>query len=181
MGKKVILLLLLSISFTFVNAQNTLKEQKPVAKVEDPDNLAKEYFSQIMGVALSATSNLKLYEFVYDWIGTPYRLGGGTKKGIDCSGFAFELYNKVFSTLIGSNSRSIYSTVNPISKDELKEGDLVFFKIGSRSITHMGVYMGNNKFAHASTSKGVMISDLNEAYWKRYYFKSGRLLASLRD
>ena len=106
-------------------AQTNTKEQKPATQVEDPDNLAKEYFSQIMGVALSATSNLKLYEFVYDWIGTPYRLGGGTKKGIDCSGFAFELYNKVFSTLIGSNSRNIFSMVNPINKEELKEGDTI--------------------------------------------------------
>jgi len=181
MGKKVIVALLLMISFVSVQAQTAIKDQKPTDKIEDPDNLATEYFSQIMGVALSATSNLKLYQFVYDWIGTPYRLGGGTKKGIDCSGFAFELYNKVFSTLIGNNSRNIFSMVNPISKDELKEGDLVFFKIGSRSITHMGVYMGNNKFAHASSSKGVMISDLDEAYWRRYYYKGGRLLASLRD
>ncbi|WP_276360291.1 NlpC/P60 family protein [Daejeonella sp. H1SJ63] len=181
MGKKVIAALLLMISFVSIQAQTTQKDPKPADKIEDPDNLATEYFSQIMGVALSATSNLKLYQFVYDWIGTPYRLGGGTKKGIDCSGFAFELYNKVFSTLIGNNSRNIFSMVNPIKKEELKEGDLVFFKIGSRSITHVGVYMGNNKFAHASSSKGVMISDLNEAYWTRYYYKGGRLLASLRD
>ncbi len=181
MGKKVIVALLLMISFVSLQAQTVIKDQKPTDKIEDPDNLATEYFSQIMGVALSATSNLKLYQFVYDWIGTPYRLGGVTKKGIDCSGFAFELYNKVFSTLIGNNSRNIFSMVNPISKDELKEGDLVFFKIGSRSITHMGVYIGNNKFAHASSSKGVMISDLDEDYWRRYYYKGGRLLASLRD
>ena len=181
MGKKVIIALLLALSCMFVQAQSIDKDQKPVEKIEDPDNLASEYFSQIMGVALSATSNLKLYQFVYDWIGTPYRLGGGSKKGIDCSGFAFELYNKVFNTLIGNNSRNIFSMVNPINKSELKEGDLVFFKIGSRSITHMGVYMGNNKFAHASTSKGVMISDLDEAYWRKYYYKGGRLLASLRD
>jgi lipoprotein Spr len=179
--KKVFLALLLIFCCVSLQAQTIDKEQKPLEKIEDPDNLASEYFSQIMGVALSATSNLKLYQFVYDWIGTPYRLGGGTKKGIDCSGFAFQLYNKVFSTLIGNNSRNIFSMVNPISKSELKEGDLVFFKIGSRSITHMGVYMGNNKFAHASTSKGVMISDLDEAYWRKYYYKGGRLLASLRE
>lgn len=180
MGKKIIVALLLIISIVSVQAQTSNKDQAQV-KIEDPDNLATEYFSQIMGVALSATSNLKLYQFVYDWIGTPYSLGGGTKKGIDCSRFAFELYNKVFSTVIGNNSRNIFSMVNPVNKEELKEGDLVFFKIGSRSITHMGVYMGNNKFAHASTSKGVMISDLDEAYWRRYYYKGGRLLASLRD
>lgn len=180
MGKKIIVALLLMIFFVSVRAQTSNKDQAQI-KIEDPDNLATEYFSQIMGVALSATSNLKLYQFVYDWIGTPYSLGGGTKKGIDCSRFAFELYNKVFSTVIGNNSRNIFSMVNPVNKEELKEGDLVFFKIGSRSITHMGVYMGNNKFAHASTSKGVMISDLDEAYWRRYYYKGGRLLASLRD
>ena len=181
MGKRVIIALLLMISFVSVQAQTNSQDQKQLEKIEDPDNLATEYFSQILGIALSATSNLKLYQFVYDWIGTPYRLGGDTKKGIDCSGFAFELYNKVFSTFLGNNSRNIFSTVNPISKSDLKEGDLVFFKIGSRSITHMGVYMGNNKFAHASSSKGVMISDLDEAYWRRYYYKGGRLLASFRD
>lgn len=180
MGKKIIVALLLIISFVSVEAQSN-KNQNTTSKIEDPDNLATEYFSQIMGVALSATSNLRLYQFVYDWIGTPYRLGGGTKRGIDCSGFAFQLYNKVFNTVIGNNSRNIFSMVNPVSKDDLEEGDLVFFKIGSRSITHMGVYMGNNKFAHASSSKGVMISDLDEAYWRRYYYKGGRLLASLRE
>src|SRR5665647_2386129 len=98
MGKKIIVALLLMISFVSVRAQTSNKDQSQI-KIEDPDNLATEYFSQIMGVALSATSNLKLYQFVYDWIGTPYSLGGGTKKGIDCSRFAFELYNKVFSTV----------------------------------------------------------------------------------
>ncbi len=181
MRKKVIVALLLIISYVSAEAQTTNKNQNSTVKIEDPDNLATEYFTQIMGVALSASSNLKLYQFVYDWIGTPYRLGGGSKNGIDCSRFAHQLYNKVFNTVIGNNSRNIFSMVNPVSKSELKEGDLVFFKIGSRSITHMGVYMGNNKFAHASSSKGVMISDLDEDYWRRYYYKGGRLLSSLRD
>jgi len=177
--KKVILALLLIFSCVSIQAQTIDKDQKPIEKIEDPDNLASEYFSQIMGVALSATSNLKLYQFVYDWIGTPYRLGGGTKKGIDCSGFAFQLYNKVFSTLIGNNSRNIFSMVNPISKSELKEGDLVFFKIKSRSITHVGIYLGNNRFAHASTSNGVTLSSLEEPYYKRYFYKGGILNGSL--
>lgn len=179
MGKKVIAGILLIISFVPALAQTN--QNQPSTGTEDPDNLATEYFSQIMGIALSATSNLKLYQFVYDWIGTPYRLGGDTKKGIDCSGFSAEVYSKVFNTVIGNNSRNIFSMVNPVDKDELKEGDLVFFKIGSRSITHVGVYMGNNKFAHASSSRGVMISDLDENYWKRYYYKGGRMLNELRE
>lgn len=184
MGKKVIVVtLLIMISFVSLRAQTTNQDQQIPAKTntEDPDNLATEYFSQIMGIALSATSNLKLYQFVYDWIGTPYHLGGDTKKGVDCSGFTAKVYNNVFNTVIGNNSRNIFSMVNPVNKEELEEGDLVFFKIGSRSITHVGVYMGNNKFAHASSSRGVMISDLDENYWKRYYYKGGRMLNSFRE
>lgn len=175
MSKKLIVAVLLALSFVSAQAQTQKKT------TEDPDNLAKDYFSQIMGVAVSATSNVKLYQFVYDWLGTPYRLGGNTERGIDCSGFAYQLYDKVFNTVIGNNSRNIFSTVNPISKEELKEGDLVFFKINSRAISHVGVYLGDNKFAHASSSRGVMISNLNEPYWRRYYYKGGRLLESIRE
>ncbi len=177
MGKKIIVAILLIFTFASSRAQ-TAKEETQIA---DPDNLASDYFSQIMGVALSATSNLKLYQFVYDWIGTPYRLGGDNKRGVDCSGFAYQLYDKVFNTVIGNNSRNIFSMVNPINKEELQEGDLVFFKIKSRAISHVGVYIGDNKFAHASSSKGVMISNLDEPYWRRYYYKGGRLVESLRD
>ena len=144
----------------------------------DPDNLAKDYFSQIMGVAVSASTNTKLYQFIYEWIGTPYRLGGTTKRGVDCSKFAYELYDKVFNTTLGHNSRNIYTQVNPIAKDQLIPGDLVFFKIRSRNITHVGVYIGDGRFAHASSSRGVMISDLNDAYWKRYYYDGGRMFAA---
>ncbi len=163
-----------------LNAQtNPTKTAVSKAAVpDDPENLAKDYFSQIMGVAISATTNTKLYQFVDEWIGTPYRLGGKTKRGIDCSQFAYELYDKVFNTAIGSNSRNIYTQVDPVKKDHLKPGDLVFFKIRSRNITHVGVFLGDGKFAHASTSRGVMISNLDEAYWKRYYFNGGRLLTA---
>lgn len=155
---------------------NSFAQSSKTASTTDPDNLAKEYFSQIMGVAVSATTNSKMYQFVYDWIGTPYRLGGDSKKGIDCSKFAAQLYENVFNTSIGYNSRNIYSNVDKVKKGDLEPGDFVFFKIRSKNITHVGVYIGDNKFAHASTSKGVMISNLDESYWKRYYFNGGRVL-----
>lgn len=157
------------------------QSSKTTTTTTDPDNLAKEYFSQIMGVAVSATTNSKMYQFIYDWIGTPYRLGGNSKNGIDCSKFAAQLYDQVFNTSIGYNSRNIYSNVDKVKKGDLKPGDFVFFKIRSRNITHVGVYIGDNKFAHASTSRGVMISDLDEAYWKRYYFNGGRILTADMD
>ena len=179
----IILFLITTVSINSATAQVAKVVPNPASEKnndeDNDDNLSKGYFSQIMGVALSATSNVKLFRFVYDWIGTPYHLGGDTKKGIDCSKFAFELYNKVFNTVIGNNSRNIFSMVNPVGKEELKEGDLVFFKIHSRSITHVGVYIGDGRFAHASSSKGVMISNLADPYWTRYYYNGGRLLSEL--
>ena len=175
--KKTILVasILLTCVLFSANAQSTNSSKNTS---NDPDNLAKEYFSQIMGVAASSTSNTKMYQFIYDWIGTPYRLGGDTKKGIDCSKFAAQLYEQVFNTSIGYNSRNIYSNVDKVSKNNLQPGDFVFFKIRSKSITHIGVYIGDNKFAHASSSRGVMISNLEDSYWKRYYYNGGRALTA---
>lgn len=174
MVKKLIFIFFFSLSFVATKAQNQVSQEK-TNKTEDPDNLASQYLSQIMGVALNVTSNVKLYQFVYDWIGTPYRFGGSSHKGIDCSGFTKEIYEKVFNTIIRRNSRDIFSAAVPIGREDLQEGDLVFFKIKSRYITHVGIYLGNNRFAHASSKRGVVLNNLEEPYYKRYFYKGGRV------
>jgi len=178
--KKITIVIALFFSVLAVQAQTKINPiQTDGTTPDDQASLAKDYLSQIMGVALSATSNMKLFHFVYDWIGTPYRFGGSSRRGIDCSAFTKELYSQVFNMDIERSSRDIFSMVSPVRKDDLQEGDLVFFKIHSRRISHVGIYLGNNRFAHAS-SRGVAISSLDDAYYKRYFYRGGRMLESFK-
>ncbi len=117
-----------------------------------------------------------LYYQVYDWLGTRYKYSGTSKNGIDCSGFVSEMYKNTYCIDLNGSSGSIFHQVKPVEKDSLKEGDILFFKIKKNQISHVGVYLGNNKFAHASVHAGVIVSDLDEKYYKRYFYKGGRLL-----
>jgi lipoprotein Spr len=117
-----------------------------------------------------------LYYQVYDWLGTRYKYSGNSKKGIDCSGFVSEMYRHTYCIQLNGSSGSIFNQVKPVEKPELKEGDILFFKIRKNQISHVGVYLGNNKFAHASVHSGVIVSDLDEQYYKKHFYKGGRLL-----
>jgi len=178
--KKFSLVIALFFSILAVQAQTKNVPTPAPDKSDDQESLAKDYLSQVMGVALKATSNVKLFQFVYDWVGTPYRFGGSTKKGIDCSAFTQELYTKVFNMDIKRSSRDIFSMVTPVGKDDLKEGDLMFFKIHSRSITHVGIYLGDGRFVHAA-NKGVAISNISDEYYSKYFYRGGRMLASFKN
>jgi lipoprotein Spr len=120
--------------------------------------------------------NPYLYYQIYDWIGTRYKYSGKTKKGIDCSAFVNELYKNVYCIDLSGSSSDLWSLVKPVEKTDLQEGDILFFKIKKGRISHVGLYLGNNKFAHASVHSGVIISDLDEAYYKKYFYKGGRVI-----
>ncbi len=135
----------------------------------------KGYYSQVFGVSESSILNFDLYQSVESWLGTPYRYAGKSDKGIDCSTFVNKIYDQVYCFLLNGNSAEMASKVSKVPRNDLKEGDLVFFKINRRSISHVGVYLGNDKFAHASRSKGVIVSDLNHPYYRKYFVKGGRV------
>lgn len=130
------------------------------------------------GVLLSTQAeevkNTKMFEFIDDWYGTPYRLGGTTKKGVDCSAFSQFLFASVYGLSIPRTSKEQYNITSRISRTQLNEGDLIFFNTRG-GISHVGVYLQNNKFVHASTSGGVMISDVYDEYWAKKFVGVGRL------
>jgi cell wall-associated NlpC family hydrolase len=144
-----------------------------VVNIENLDETKFKY-SIWMNLPVESPVNEKLFGFIDEWYGTPYRYGGSSRDGVDCSAFTSFLMSAVYGLSIPRTSGDQFSVCKKINKGELEEGDLVFFKTRSR-ITHVGVYVGNNKFAHASTSAGVIISDLDELYFSRRYAGSGRV------
>jgi len=128
------------------------------------------------GVKFDSLTNIKLYNEVIKWIGVPYRHAGKTKYGVDCSGFVTQIYNLIYSRKLGGGAGDIFKLTSPIDKKDLKEGDLVFFKIRHSSISHVALYLSNNKFVHATTAYGVRIDDLDTPYYLRYYLSCGRIV-----
>lgn len=131
-------------------------------------------YAILLDIEVEQLSNKKLVEYIHQWWAVPYRIGGSTMSGIDCSNFVRGLTNYAYGLDLPRTSREQAAYCREIEREDLKEGDLVFFNTG-RGISHVGLYMANNKFVHASTSMGVVISSLDEPYWKRRYVKSGRL------
>lgn len=108
------------------------------------------------------------------WRGTPYKYGGQTRRGVDCSAFVQNTYRNAFGYQLPRTTKTQIKQGKRVSRSRLKPGDIVFFKIKKNTL-HNGVYLGGSKFVHASTSKGVTISDLNNVYWKRTYYTARRL------
>ena len=119
--------------------------------------------------------SLALQREYHYWAGSPFRLGGNSRKGIDCSSLIQKVYKKVVKINLPRTTKLQVKKGYSVKKSHLKVGDLVFFKTG-RSSRHAGIYMGSNQFFHTSTSKGVIISDLNNPYWRKHYWQSRRII-----
>lgn len=142
--------------------------------VSAEDQALKKKYAGLIGVTEDKITNLKLYRFVDAWYGTPYKYGGKEKTGVDCSGFATALLRDVYTITLAGSANTLYEGCDNVKEKELQEGDLVFFKINSKKVSHVGVYLQNRHFVHASSSRGVVIDCLDEAYYTKYFFKGGR-------
>ena len=157
-------------------------DSKPLDKM--PDNLSEIEkanwlqlkYSIIVDVPVESISNIALLKKIDEWIGTPYVYGGSSKNGVDCSYFALDVMQGTFNKKLNRTAAEQYLQSKRINWDELKEGDLIFFKTeGPNKVSHVGIYLTNNKFVHASSKKGVTISDLSEPFYQRTLFSMGRI------
>ena len=110
-----------------------------------------------------------------DWKGVRYRLGGTSKKGIDCSSFVQRTFREQFGLELPRSTSQQRAIGKSVSRSNLRTGDLVLFRAGSTG-RHVGIYIGNDQFVHASTSSGVMISSMNDPYWNKRYNEARRVL-----
>ena len=123
--------------------------------------------------------NEVLQQKIMEWLGTPYKGGSNSLQGTDCSGFVKMIYKEVFNIDLVHSSREMIKYVKILKKkSDLKEGDLVFFKIHRRKISHVGIYLRDGYFVHSSTSNGVEIASLETAYYRKTYYRGGRVMLS---
>lgn len=144
------------------------------ANIENAHTLQLKY-AVAMDVTVEMLTNIALLQVIDRWWGTKYCLGGNTDSCIDCSGFTLALMRDVYRQTLPRTAEEQFNAAEKIALEDLREGDLVFFNTSGRDISHVGVYLLNNKFVHAATSGGVMISDLNDLYWQPRYKGAGRI------
>ena len=156
-----------------IKSNHTVTKNEEVAAIENFSSLQFKY-AQLLDVDVESVTNLALITEIEKWIGTRYRYGGATSKGIDCSAYTGTLVHNVFGLVMPRTAHAQYANCMKLNKDEMQQGDLVFFNTRG-GISHVGMYLGNGYFTHASTSQGVTISNLSETYWSRKFVRGGRL------
>jgi len=153
----------------------------PLRPLAPPSAMAMQKTSKAHAKTKEAIQNNEITgiadwdDVLLPWLGAPYLPGGNTKNGADCSGFVSSVYMEKERMYIPRSTTEEYRIGKEIDRDNLIVGDLVFFGDG-RKVNHVGIYVGNDNFIHASTSSGVMISPLEDSYWKSKYIGAKRYL-----
>lgn len=130
-------------------------------------------------VSVSSGQRQRLVNEARKWIGTPYRHGGATRSGSDCSGFVMALFGDVYGIKLPRSSWQQRDYAIPIETDQVVPGDLLFFATGSQRnrVSHVGVYVGSGLMVHASPSKGITEARITDAYFKKTFHSAGRVAA----
>jgi hypothetical protein len=163
--------------FTSKKSETVLISKKVVESSSKPEIEAAQKlqfkYALILDTEVEMVKNINLVSLIDEWMGTRYRLGGTSKSGIDCSAFMQVLFTGIYGISLPRTAREQYNMSQRISRTDLKEGDLIFFNT-TGGVSHVGMYLQNNKFVHASSS-GVTISDIFDEYWVKRFIGVGRV------
>jgi lipoprotein Spr len=166
--------------FTSKKSETVLNSKKVVESSSKPEIEAAQKlqfkYALILDTEVEMVKNINLVSLIDEWMGTRYRLGGTSKSGIDCSAFMQVLFTGIYGISLPRTAREQYNMSQRISRTDLKEGDLIFFNT-TGGVSHVGMYLQNNKFVHASSS-GVTISDIFDEYWVKRFIGVGRVQES---
>lgn len=133
--------------------------------------------SRKLGMDLDGSENLELLAAIESWMGTPYRYGGCSRFGVDCSCLIKALYEEVFDIELTRTSRGMFASLSPVEPEALREGDILCFRgRRGRNVGHVGLYLKDDKFVHASLGNGVTISDMNERYYRKRFVAARRVI-----
>lgn len=151
---------------------NELNYTTPFIESAGPIHLK---YAVLLDTAVEYLPDGSLLQQVDEWMGVRYLSGGNSKKGIDCSGFTATIFAGYCGLQLPRTSKEQYQVCEKIDPQNLLAGDLLFFNTRGRGVSHVGIYLGNNKFIHASVSNGVMVSDRFEPYYAKRFIGAGRL------
>ncbi|HEF8773780.1 TPA: bifunctional murein DD-endopeptidase/murein LD-carboxypeptidase [Providencia stuartii] len=156
------------------NAQRTTHSESRMLN-NSSDSLAMASQDEFEQLVQSVDTKSKIMDQYANWKGVSYRLGGTTKSGVDCSSFVQRTFIEQFGVALPRTTSEQESSGKSVSRNSLKAGDLVLFKTGRR-MKHVGIYIGDNKFVHASTSSGVIVSEMTNEYWNKRYYAGRRII-----
>lgn len=155
---------------------NRNDRQKPIP--QSGHGLVSDEWARL-DIKLDRHDNKKLYKELKRWLGTPYVYAAHTcGEGTDCSGMVMEVYQAVYGIKVHRNTaKMLEQNCRVIDLDDLREGDLVFFCTNSDGrVSHVGIYLKDNKFVHASSSRGVAVDDLRQNYYATHFHAAARVL-----
>ena len=164
----------MTLTVVFLAACHSTRDNSATNTSAEASNRVMEKYATMIGVP-PKDLNKKLIRFVDAWYSVPYKWGGAEKSGVDCSHLMCRVYKDVYDKKIAGTAVDLEKMSSHVKESRLKEGDLVFFKIESEKISHVGLYIANNKFLHASVKRGVMINSLEDKYYKKYFYSGGRI------
>ncbi|MCP4108221.1 MAG: hypothetical protein GY749_22200 [Desulfobacteraceae bacterium] len=160
--------------------ETIIQESDKTVTQDDNTSTFFSKYSRKLGIPFDGTENIQLIMAVDEWLGTPFKWGGCSKYGIDCSCLVQSIYKNVYGIELNRTTIGMFTTnLATVEKEDLQEGDLIFFKIRGNKISHVGIYLKHNKFIHSTLTKGVMINDLDQNYYKKRFLSGRRVTDSL--